>query len=214
MQRAHSQALKVSDSTSLRAFYLLSFFFSGFAALLYQVVWQRALFGVFGIDAESLTIVVTSFMLGLGIGSLIGGAFSGLPSRHLILMFAGIEGLIGVFGFFSLDLFHWVGAMTLQSERWVTALATFALLLVPTLLMGASLPILFGYSVGLNHNAGRSAGFLYFANTLGSALAALCAVMFVMKYRGLSGSLDIAAAINMLVALVVVLCAFVTRGEV
>src|SRR5438552_269739 len=46
------------------------FFFSGFPALIYQIVWQRSLFVIYGINIESVTIVVSAFMLGLGLGSL------------------------------------------------------------------------------------------------------------------------------------------------
>src|SRR2546427_2232945 len=49
------------------------FFLSGFPALLYQVVWQRALFTIYGVNIESVTVVVSAFMLGLGLGSLVGG---------------------------------------------------------------------------------------------------------------------------------------------
>ena len=49
------------------------FVLSGFAALTYQVAWQRALFGIYGLNVESVTVVVTAFMLGLGLGSLAGG---------------------------------------------------------------------------------------------------------------------------------------------
>ena len=48
------------------------FVLSGFAALVYQVAWQRALFTIYGVDVESATVVVTAFMLGLGLGSLAG----------------------------------------------------------------------------------------------------------------------------------------------
>jgi spermidine synthase len=47
------------------AYYLL-FFISGFPALLYQIIWQRSLFTLFGANVESVTIIVTVFMLGLG----------------------------------------------------------------------------------------------------------------------------------------------------
>ena len=47
------------------------FFLSGFPALIYQLVWQRALFRILGVNIESVTIVVTAFMLGLGIGSIV-----------------------------------------------------------------------------------------------------------------------------------------------
>ena len=84
---------------------LAVFLLSGFAALVYQVVWQRALFTIFGVNIESVTLVVTAFMLGLGLGSLAGGALSKRGSRELLLWFSAIELGIGIFGAISLDLF-------------------------------------------------------------------------------------------------------------
>ena len=52
------------------------FFVSGFPALIYQIVWQRSLFTIYGVDSESIAVVVTAFLLGLGIGSLLGGTLS------------------------------------------------------------------------------------------------------------------------------------------
>ena len=52
------------------------FFFSGFSALIYQVVWQRMLFTFFGVNIESVTLIVIIFMFGLGVGALIGGLVS------------------------------------------------------------------------------------------------------------------------------------------
>ena len=52
------------------------FFLSGFPALIYQIVWQRALFPMYGVNVESAAVVVTAFMLGLGLGSLFGGRVS------------------------------------------------------------------------------------------------------------------------------------------
>jgi len=65
------------------------FFFSGFPALIYQLVWQRALFRIFGVNIESVTIVVTAFMLGLGLGGLAGGC-CGLRAA-LQLRFEGVD---------------------------------------------------------------------------------------------------------------------------
>jgi len=53
--------------------YCVLFFFSGFPALLYQIVWQRALFTIYGVNIEWVTVIMTVFMLGLGLGSLAGG---------------------------------------------------------------------------------------------------------------------------------------------
>jgi spermidine synthase len=59
-----------------QAFLCVLFFLSGFPALVYQIVWQRALFSIYGVNIESVTTVVTAFMLGLGFGSLGGGFVS------------------------------------------------------------------------------------------------------------------------------------------
>src|SRR6267142_2290516 len=58
-------------------FLALLFFCSGIPALVYQIVWQRALFAIYGVNAQSVAVVVTAFMVGLGIGSLVGGRLYG-----------------------------------------------------------------------------------------------------------------------------------------
>src|SRR5271165_1888807 len=90
---------------SFRWFYLL-FFLSGFPALIYQIVWQRTLFAIYGVNVESVTIVVSAFMLGLGLGSLAGGRMSRVPSAPLLLLFGGVELGIAAYGIASLPLFH------------------------------------------------------------------------------------------------------------
>jgi predicted membrane-bound spermidine synthase len=180
------------------------FFVSGFAALVYQVVWQRALFAIFGLNIESVTVVVTAFMLGLGLGSLAGGALSRFSERSVLLWFAAAEAGIAAFGALSLDVFAMVGAATLLSSGFVTGLVTFTLLLVPTLLMGATFPLLVAHAVRLSGNVGRSVGTLYFMNTLGSAAAAGVTAILLLRHLGQQRSVLVAAALNALVALVVV----------
>src|SRR2546430_2310059 len=88
------------------------FFFSGFPALIYQLTWQRALFRIFGVNIESVTIVVAAFMLGLGLGSLAGGWLSKRRAIPLLPLLAVIELLTGAFGLFSLAIFDRVGEFT------------------------------------------------------------------------------------------------------
>src|SRR5712675_1139697 len=107
-----------------RAWIYVVFFLSGFAALLYQIVWQRALFAIYGINVEAVTIVVTAFMVGLGLGSLAGGALSRAPGRPALALFGAIELGIGAFGLQSLALFRWIGARTLQMSYGATAFVT------------------------------------------------------------------------------------------
>src|SRR5437868_8144302 len=84
----------------------LMFFLSGFPALIYQIVWQRTLFAIYGVNIESVTVVVSAFMLGLGLGSLAGGRISRSPTAPLLLLFGGIELGIAAYGVASLPVFH------------------------------------------------------------------------------------------------------------
>lgn len=74
------------------------FVLSGFAALVYQVAWQRALAAIYGVDMESVTVVVTAFMLGLGLGSLAGAGLADLRRIGHLCTFAGIQGAARVRG--------------------------------------------------------------------------------------------------------------------
>src|SRR5437588_9478838 len=85
------------------------FFFSGFPALIYQLTWQRALFRIFGVNIESVTIVVAAFMLGLGVGSFAGGWLSKRGGVPLLPLLAAIELMTGAFGLVSLAIFDRVG---------------------------------------------------------------------------------------------------------
>src|SRR6266478_781288 len=116
-------------------FYYVLFFFSGFPALLYQIVWQRALFTIYGVNIESVTIIVTVFMLGLGLGSLAGGNLSKRTGLRLLRVFGLIELGIGMFGAVSLSVFHSAASFTAGASTLKTGVVTFVLLLFPTLLM-------------------------------------------------------------------------------
>jgi predicted membrane-bound spermidine synthase len=176
------------------------FVLSGFSALLYQVVWQRSLFAIYGINVESVTVIVTAFMLGLGVGSLVGGEVSKSPKRPALLLFSLVELGIGVFGFLSLPLFHWVGSLTLGLAPLATFAITFVLVLVPTTLMGSTLPLLVAHSVRGSGNVGRSVGVLYFVNTLGSGLAALATVYVLFGALGQARTVYLAALGNLTVS--------------
>lgn len=176
------------------------FFFSGFPALIYQLVWQRALFRIFGVNIESVTIVVTAFMLGLGLGGLAGGWMSKRRALPLLLMLAAIETLTGAFGLFSLSIFERVGGLVLGSALPLITLVTLALVIVPTLLMGATLPLLVGHLVRRSGNVGASVGQLYYVNTLGAGVACLACAVVLFPLLGMHGSVVVAVAFNAAVA--------------
>lgn len=177
------------------------FFFSGFPALIYQLVWQRALFRIFGVNIESVTIVVTAFMLGLGLGSLAGGLLSRRRGLALLPLLAAIELLTGAFGLVSLDVFDRVGAFALGLPLSATAALALALVLVPTLLMGATLPLLVGQLARRSGNVGSSVGLLYYVNTLGAGAACLIGAFGLFPFLGMRATVYVAVAINVTVAL-------------
>ncbi len=175
------------------------FFLSGAAALAYQVCWQRILFFSFGTDIESTTIIVSVFMMGLGLGALAGGWAADRWFNKIVPLFALSELCIGLFGFLSPSLLTWVSDIFILSDRSTLAAVNFMVLLVPTSLMGATLPMLITLCLKTYKNVGVSTGTLYCLNTLGAATGcALGAVGFI--FLTLKGVIAVAACINIFVA--------------
>ena len=198
-ERRISRLVESSLRNSALYIYIL-FFLSGFPALIYQIVWQRSLFSIYGVNIESVTIVVSAFMLGLGLGSLLGGMISTARRVPLLAIFGLVELGIGVFGLASLRLFHWAALFTAGVPPIQTGLISFVLVVIPTLLMGCTLPLLVAHIAQLSGNMGQSVGMLYSVNTLGSAGACFLAAKITMGFLGQSGSVAVAAAINITVA--------------
>jgi spermidine synthase/predicted MFS family arabinose efflux permease len=177
------------------------FFFSGFPALIYQLTWQRALFRIFGVNIESVTIVVTAFMLGLGLGSLAGGWLSKRRGIPLLPLLAVIELLTGAFGLASLAIFDQVGVLTAGWPLPAMAAVNLALVIVPTLLMGATLPVLVSHLVRRSGNVGSAVGLLYYVNTLGAGAACLACAVLIFPFLGMQGAVYVAVAMNIAVAI-------------
>jgi spermidine synthase len=175
------------------------FFISGMPALVYQIVWQRALFSIYGVNAESVAVVVSAFMLGLGLGSLAGGWLSARFPRWGIVMFGGAELGVAVFGLCSMGIFRWAANHTAGTSLPFTIIFSLALLIVPTMLMGATLPLLTEHLVRHSGRVGYSMATLYFVNTFGSAVACYICASFLLREFGRSGSVTMAACLNTLV---------------
>ncbi|MBV8836645.1 MAG: fused MFS/spermidine synthase, partial [Alphaproteobacteria bacterium] len=175
------------------------FFFSGFPALIYQLTWQRSLFRIFGVNTESVTIVVTAFMVGLGLGSLAGGWVSRRSSVKPLLLLGAIELLTAAFGLISLALFEEVSRRVPELPLFALAAINLLLVIVPTLLMGATLPILVAHLVKSSGRIGNAVGTLYFVNTLGAGAACLVCAVLIFPFLGMQAAVRIAAAINIAV---------------
>jgi len=174
----------------------LLFLCSGMPALIYQIVWQRVLFSIYGVNSQSVAVVVTAFMLGLGLGSLAGGRLSARFPRRAVLIFGVAELCVAGFGLFSLRIFQWAALHTAGANLPSVIVFSLLLLLVPTILMGATLPLLVEHLVLRTNRVGASVSTLYFANTFGSAIACYFCATFLLRDFGQSGSVAIAACLN------------------
>ena len=193
MQRSNSQ--KTINILSIL------FFMSGVSALIYQVTWQRLLFATMGSDIESVTVIVSVFMLGLGIGALIGGRMVDFFPGLAVLLFSAAEIGIGVFGVFSRSIILGVGGYFYSGSSFITALISFSIILFPTILMGATLPILVSFLAKKWANVGAATGHMYSFNALGAAIGAFVTGYWLFGAFTLTESIYLAATINIGVAL-------------
>jgi spermidine synthase len=200
--------LHTSSSIQSAPWWYLFFFVSGFPALLYQIVWQRSLFTLYGVNIESVTMVVTAFMLGLGLGSLFGGIVSCYRQLPLLKIFGVVELFVGAYGIASLKIFRWAASFTAGSPPLQTGLVAFTLVAFPTALMGSTLPILVSHTVRISRNVGTTVGELYSVNTLGSAVACFCAGIFLMRSLGEWRTVALAAGLNGIVGICVLAFSF------
>lgn len=194
----------------LQRLLLFLFFLSGFAALLYQVAWQRMLVFYTGSDTVSISLIVTAFMSGLGLGYLRGGHLADrqTPRRNLhafILAEAGIL-LFAVFSKHILyDLLYHHGPQPQDSPAVLYAMV-FGVLLVPTFLMGVSLPLLSKAFVMADiAEQSRFIGRLYYTNTLGAAIGALVTGVVLVRTMGYHQVLWVGVAMNATCALATLL---------
>lgn len=189
----------------------ISFLISGCSALIYQVSWQRALYGLIGVDMDSITIIVSVFMLGIGLGGMLGGWLSDRYPRQRLRWYAGIELSIALYGAASLRLLQalqiWLEGSFLGHGAVGSAVASFVFLLLPTVLMGMTLPLLTMAFNERTANIGVSVGTLYFINTLGAATGAALVPFVLLPLWTLPQVIHIAVAGNVAVVLCAVLAA-------
>jgi spermidine synthase len=181
-----------------------AFFLSGAAALIYQVTWQRLLALHSGVGIYSVAMIVAAFMVGLGLGSHVGGVLSvRLAPRTALLAFAALELAVGLFGLASGRLYYdwlYLRAGVLYATAWRAAILHFVSLALPTILMGMSLPLLVRAMVRDAPHAARTIGLLYGVNVLGACAGALVTPWVLVRFYGIREALLVAGAANLLAA--------------
>src|SRR5688572_2450809 len=204
-QKTASRPRQIATSIWLPAALL---FGSGFCALVYQVLWLRLLGLVFGVTVHAAGTVLTAFMGGLAIGSFVAGRLADRVTAPL-RWFAVAELLIGaaavctpwLLGVLEV-LYRQVYSSVSDDAGVLTAVrfaGSLAALLVPTTLMGASIPLAIRASVGRAADFGTRAAALYAANAAGALTGALITGYYLVSQLGITASLRLAAVINVVV---------------
>jgi len=183
-------------------------FFSGASALVYQVLWLRVLGWVFGVTVFAASSVWASFMAGLAIGSLVAGR-AGDRVRRPLFWFGCAELLVGATassspfvlralqrGYVAAypSLPHHLAALTI-----VRFLIAFAVLIVPTAMMGATLPLVVKALAVRGGGLGERVGVLYASNTAGAIAGTLAAGLYLIPNLGIQRTFLVAAALNVIV---------------
>lgn len=185
---------------------------SGISGLLYEVAWTRMLHLLFGDTVLATSTVLTAFMAGLALGSWWSGRR--IDRRSQVLgVYAGLELGIGLSAVLlplvleaSTPLYVWLHRQlhpTLVLWSLVRFCLAFALLLIPTTLMGATLPVVSRYMVRTNATLGWSVGVLYALNTGGAVLGCFAAGYVLIGNLGLYQTVALGAALNLGIALLV-----------
>jgi len=195
----------------MRRILLTLFFLSGFTALIYQVVWLRMLELVFGVTSFAVATILSAFMAGLALGSFLGGKFID-KRRKPLAVFACLQIGIAVAALlFPAFLSGLTRLYVLIYRQWATSFyvlslmrfaVVFLFLLVPTTLMGATLPVLAKFFVRSRNELGADVGSLYSVNNWGAVLGVLTTGFVLIETVGVKWSGLLAAAISIAIGLV------------
>ncbi len=202
---------------------LICFFFSGAAGLIYEVVWTRMLTQIFGNTTYAIATVLSAFMAGLALGSYLFGRIAD-RGKNDFLLYGILEAGVGIYGFlvpwlFSLGQIVYVPLYGLNGSypflfNLLLFFLSFFLLVLPTLLMGATLPVLSRFFVHSFAHLGRRVGDLYATNTMGAVLGCGFAGYYLIPTLGMRATVYTAAAVNLFIAAMILLVDRVRSKEV
>ncbi len=200
----------------------VGFFLSGTAGLMYQIVWMRLLTLSFGSMVFAVGAVLSSFMAGLALGNFFFGRAADTWKRPL-LGYALLEAGIGLTALLVPPLLNlarravidYGGATSsFMGQALLTFILSFIVLMIPTALMGGTLPVISRALIRRNKDVGRKVGALYSLNTFGAVLGVALAGLLILPKIGLRNTTLLAVAINLMVAVAVGILSFHLRVPV
>ena len=192
------------------------FLLSGFAALVYETAWLREFAILFGTSEIALGIVLSTYMGGLALGAFVMARMQHRVTRPL-RFYAMLEFGIAGSALAVPTILHAVRALQIAlfqspdspppaaeaSQFLLTFLGAAAATLLPTAMMGATLPMLAKHLVSRNEDLGPRLSALYALNTLGAVLGTLAAAYVLLPWVGLRQTIYVGVAINVGIFLVV-----------
>jgi spermidine synthase len=193
------------------------FVLSGGTALLYQVAFGKQLSTIFGATAYAVSAVLAAFMGGLALGSHLGGKYSGRVRRPLVV-YGAAEIVVALVCAVTPWLFDavavgYVGAVqalpaSLALVSGVRAVMTATVVMIPTIAMGITLPMLAraiaGHADERAEASRRRLAQLYAINTAGGASGALLAAYFVLPVLGVYSTMRAAALVNLAIGVIAI----------
>ena len=195
----------------------LIFIFSGASGLIYQVIWMRQLTLIFGSTVFATSTVLTAFMGGLALGSFYFGRKIDESTQSPLRIYALLEAGIGAFCLVWPLILAALSAIYVLIHRNVTSefytlslirfVLTFGVLLIPSTLMGGTLPVLTRFFVKRLEQLGTNIGILYALNTFGAVIGTVAAGFFLIEALGIRWTLGIGIAINFAVAAIALVLA-------
>lgn len=191
---------------------LLLFFSSGATALVYEVLWSKYLSMMLGSTVQAQTVVLAVFMGGLAIGNRLFGKRSASVKSPL-LGYAVMELFIGVYAILFPSIYSGADWAFVTAGRGMVnipfalltlkLLISVALLLIPTILMGGTLPMIAAWiQKQPQFESGARVGIFYAVNSLGAMTGAGLAGFYLVRTWGLSGTLALTATANIVIGLI------------
>lgn len=203
---------------------LLCFLFSGISSLIFQVVWIRLLGLVFGTSHFAIATVLTAFMSGLALGAWFTGRLSDKHQANFLRGYGLLEILVGIYGLFTPIFISYLMQQyayfyqNFSPNFYLFSLLRFAVLFVfllpPTVMMGATLPLLCKFLTQKNNqNIGQKIGVLYGINTFGAVLGTAFAGFFLIPHFGIQHTIYTAVFLSILAGSIALVISFQKETE-
>ncbi|MFH0984845.1 MAG: fused MFS/spermidine synthase [Candidatus Omnitrophota bacterium] len=196
------------SSRSMKNLILICFFISGACGLIYEIAWLRTLGLIFGNTTFATSAVLAGYMAGLGLGAFWWGRRAD-RQEHPVKIYAWLEAGVGSYALLTPLIWILIDLLTIGFYRFISPsfvpalifklIVAFLALLVPSFLMGATLPVISKYFVRHEQEVAKQVGLLYGLNTFGAMVGVLVSGFFAIEMLGVRETVFLAAGMNFLV---------------